>query len=72
MSESSSESNPPDDDQLISDDQLPDDLNPDENPLARDPDDERNQQESDSGPGSGDAATGSDAAGGMPDAGQPG
>lgn len=70
MSESSSE-NSPDDQQLISDDQLPDDLNPDENPLARDPDDERNQAESESGPGA-EGAGGSDAAGAMPDAGQPG
>ena len=42
MSESSHEKP---DTGLIPDDDLPDDLNPDENPLARDPDDERNTSE---------------------------
>lgn len=54
-----------DDDQLISDDKLPEDLQPDKNPLARDPDDPRNQTEDDQ-----DSAGPS--AGGMPDMGQPG
>jgi hypothetical protein len=45
---------------LIPDEDLPDDLNPEENPLARDPDDERND---DSG------GTGEKKVKGMPDAG---
>jgi hypothetical protein len=35
--------------QMITDEQLPEDLQPDKNPMARDPDDERNK--SDDGPG---------------------
>jgi hypothetical protein len=34
-----SESSPESDDRAITDDQLPDDLNPEENPLAGDPED---------------------------------
>lgn len=41
------------DDPLVPDDQLPKDLQPDDNPLARDPDDERNSGNDggDGGPG---------------------
>jgi hypothetical protein len=46
-------------DQMITDEQLPEDLQPDKNPMARDPDDERNKTDDD----------GSGADVGMPDMG---
>lgn len=57
----------PPDNGLISDEQLPDDLNPAKNPLARDPGDEDDSDES-SGPG----GPGEPKVEGMPDMGQPG
>jgi hypothetical protein len=36
-------------DQMITDEQLPEDLQPDKNPMARDPDDERNASDSKAG-----------------------
>jgi hypothetical protein len=57
----------------ISDDQLPDDLNPDENPLA-DPEGKGAAAEQNSSGDSGDSGPDSDSGGGegMPDMGQPG
>jgi hypothetical protein len=37
-------------DQMITDEQLPEDLQPDKNPMARDPDDARNKTDDESGP----------------------
>jgi hypothetical protein len=54
------------DDQLISDDQLPEDLQPAKNPMARDPDDDSFDDDSD------DDSQGGPSVEGMPDAGQPG
>lgn len=54
------------DDQLISDDQLPEDLQPAKNPMARDPDDDSFEDDSDDTAGSGPSVEG------MPDVGQPG
>jgi hypothetical protein len=52
---------------LISDEQLPDDLQPAKNPLARDPGDDDNADESDESGGPTEAKVE-----GMPDMGQPG
>ena len=78
MSESTSENgSPSDDEQLISDEQLPEDLQPEKNPMARDPED-TDEQGGGSAPGAdgadgADGAAGADGtAGGAPDAGQPG
>ena len=68
MSESQNESGtsqPSSEQGLISDEQLPDDLRPDKNPMARDPDDDSDEAESSTGPA--DASTG-----GAPDMGEPG
>ena len=54
------------DDQLIRDDQLPEDLQPAKNPMARDPDDESYEDDSE------DAVQGGSSVEGMPDMGQPG
>jgi hypothetical protein len=54
------------DDQLISDDQLPEDLQPAKNPMARDPDDDSFDDDSD------DTADSGPSVEGMPDVGQPG
>jgi hypothetical protein len=68
MSESSNEATKSNDDEtgLIPDEDLPEDLQPDKNPLAADPDDESAGDGSD---GSGDEAPKVE---GMPDMGQPG
>ena len=55
---------------LIPDEDLPDDLDPGENPLARDPDDEDEDSAGAAGDGSGAAAE--KKIQGMPDAGDPG
>jgi hypothetical protein len=66
MSESNSGNEPDESDQGISDDQLPDDLNPDKNPLA-DPEGKG------AGDDSSDSGDSGDSSGeGMPDMGQPG
>lgn len=46
------------DDRLIPDDQLPDDLNPEKNPLAREPDDDPDAGLSPNGPDAAGAAPG--------------
>jgi hypothetical protein len=51
---------------LISDEQLPDDLRPDKNPMAKAPDDDADGDAAPTAPG------GPQDAGGAPDAGQPG
>jgi len=56
------------DDQLISDDQLPEDLQPAKNPMARDPDDDSDDNSDDDSDDTG----GGPSVEGMPDAGQPG
>jgi hypothetical protein len=53
-----------DDTGYISDDQLPEDLRPSENPLARNPEDDDSDEDRDAGPGA--------AVEGMPDLGDPG
>jgi hypothetical protein len=63
MSESSSENETPATG-LVSDEQLPEDLQPDKNPLARDPDDPGQDDESSDGSGP--------KVEGMPDMGEPG
>jgi hypothetical protein len=67
MSESNSGNEPDESGQGISDDQLPDDLNPDKNPLA----DPEGKGAGEEGDGSGDSDDSSPAEG-MPDMGQPG
>jgi len=52
---------------LVADEQLPDDLNPDKNPLARNPDEESGDDSSDP-----DGAGDTPQVDGMPDMGQPG
>jgi hypothetical protein len=59
----------PDDDQLVPDEKLPEDLQPEKNPLARDPDDDPDAPGGVPRPGGG---TDGPPAGGMPDMGQPG
>ena len=66
MSESTPENTETPDVGLVSDEELPEDLQPEENPLARDPDDESEDE-------SGDESGSSDAkVEGMPDMGEPG
>ena len=71
----SSGSSGPDDDQLVPDEKLPEDLQPEKNPLARDPDDADDTEGTGAdGPGGPSRPGGTDgpAAGGMPDMGRPG
>lgn len=62
MSESTNEQETPEQG-LISDEQLPDDLRPDTNPMARDPDDSEGGATGPAGPQSGDADQGAPDAG---------
>jgi hypothetical protein len=71
----SSGSSGPDDDQLVPDEKLPEDLQPEKNPLARDPDDTDDTEGTGAdGPRGPSRPGGTDgpAAGGMPDMGRPG
>jgi hypothetical protein len=74
----SSGSSDPDDDRLVPDEKLPEDLQPEKNPLARDPDDPDDTDDTEGtgadGPRGPSRPGGTDgpAAGGMPDMGRPG